>query len=510
MIKKRRIVIFVSFLIFTLFSCLNLEDESDFGLSNGEYEIAIPLVNTKATISKIADKSEGNTSIKFAADGKVTLFYNGEVIRKSTAAIFPPFPGIIPLVISDTVTKVQLFDKAKYLIKKAVFDKTKITFTFENNFPDDVKIRMRIPELSKDGQTFERFFNMKYKNQLPVNLQTEEISVDGWTLQSESNSLTFQYTAELTDGTVVKLDKALMNFDVIKFSYIDGYLGYHIFAVNGSIINIGLFDKWLSGSFDFDDPKITISVDNAFGLPVRSQVNKMELTSVTGKTVNLESSFINTGINFAYPSFSEIGTIKTTDFAFNKSNSNIREIFNEKTKTIAYDISALVNPERDTSIRGFITGDSYFVVNVAVEVPLNGSVNQLVVTDTLDIDLDDFNDVTSAEFKAITSNDFPSDMNLQVYFLDENKLRLEKLFEGDGFFLNAAQVNSNGKTIPGQEVTQYINVDAQKFEKIKSAKKIALIGSFNTSESAAKKAFWLYDDYGLGLKLGAKIKYRKK
>lgn len=167
---------------------------------------------------------------------------------------------------------------------------------------------------------------MKYNNSVPVKLQSDQISIDGWTLQSETNSMTFHYEATLPNGQKIKLDNAQMNFDIIKFSYLDGYLGYHVFAVDGNIIDVGLFNKWLSGSFDFEDPKITISVDNAFGLPVRSRVNKMELTSITGNTVNLESDFITSGIDFAFPTFSEIGAIKTTEFDFNKSNSNVRDV----------------------------------------------------------------------------------------------------------------------------------------------------------------------------------------
>jgi hypothetical protein len=492
-----------------LFSCFDTEKDTSFGLSDGEYEVAVPLVNTKITVSKLAAQSKGNTGIKIDPDGKATLLYNGEVIRRSAAAIFPPLPGFLPYIIDDTLTNIKLEFNNTYLIKKAIFRDTRINFFFENSVPADVKIKMRILELTKNDAVFEKEFTLKYNNTLPTKLLTEQISIDGWTLQSETNSLTFHYDAILPDGTKIKLDNAQMNFDIIKFSYIDGYLGYHVFAVDGSIIDVALFDKWKSGSFDFEDPKITISVENAFGLPVRSRVNKMQLTSITGKTVNLESPFINTGIDFAYPSFAELGKIKTTNFDFNKTNSNIREIFNEKTKTIAYDISALVNPERDTSIRGFITDDSYFVVNVAVEVPLHGSVNQLIVSDTLDIDIDKYYEVQSAEFKSITSNDFPGDIKVQAYFLDEQKNIIDQLFSGDGFVLPAATLLTNGKTIPGSEKTDFISFDKQRFDKIRKSKKLVLTGYLNTTNSDTRKSIWIYNTYGLGLKLGAKVKYRK-
>jgi len=492
-----------------LFSCIDTEKETAFGLSDATYEIAVPIVNTKVTVSKIADISKGNTAVKISPDGKATLIYNGEVIRRTSAVIFPPFPGLFPYPIDDTLFNISIIPNNNYLLKKAIFKDTKISFSFENNLPQDVKIKMRILELTKNGENFERNFTLKYNNALPIKFQTEEISIDGWTLQSETNSLTFHYEATLPDGTKIKLDHAQMNFDVLKFSYLEGYLGYHIIAESGSIIDIGLFNKWLSGTFDFEDPKITISVDNAFGLPVRSKVNKMELTSITGNLVNLQSSLINTGFDFAYPSFSEIGSVKRTFFEFNKENSNIREVFNEKTKTIAYDISALVNPERDTTIKGFITDEGYFLANVAVEVPLNGSVNKVIVTDTLDIDLEDFEEVHSAEFKSITSNDFPADMKVQAFFLDESGKKLDQLFLGDGLSLSAASVLSNGKTVPGSEKTDFIAFSHERFENIRKSKKLILLGSFNTTGSDIKKSLWIYDTYGIGLKLGAKIMYRK-
>jgi hypothetical protein len=235
----------------------------------------------------------------------------------------------------------------------------------------------------------------------------------------------------------------------------------------------------------------------------------MELTSITGKTVSLQSPFVTSGINFAYPNFFEVGMLKTTNFDFDRNNSNIREIFNEKTKTISYNISALINPERDTSIKGFITGDSYFVVNVAAEVPLHGSVNQVVITDTLNIDLGDISQVESGEFKAITSNDFPADIKVQMYFLDDQGNASEKLFDNDGISLPAANILPSGKTAPGIEKTQYITFEKSKITNINNSKKLAIVGYINTTNSDQNRSLWIYDTYGIGIKLGAKLKVKK-
>lgn len=492
-----------------LVSCVDTSGENGFGLSDEIYDVAIPIINSKLTVARLADAAGKNTSIKIDPDGKTSVLYKGEVIRRSTAAIFPPFPGLAPYEITDTLTSIALQFNNTYLLKKSTFKDTRINFYFESSVMEDIEVIMRIPSLTKNGATFERKFLVKYNGSSPIAFRSEDISIDGWTLQSQTNSIVFHYEAKLPDGRKIRFDKAQMFFDLIKFSYIDGYLGYHVFAVDGSIIDVGLFNQWKSGTFDFENPKITISVDNAFGLPVRSRVNRMDLTTVTGKTLSLQSPFVNTGIDFAYPTFQEIGQIKTTNFDFNKNNSNLREIFNEKTKTIAYDISALVNPDRDTTIRGYITDGSFFVVNVAVEVPLHGSVNELVVSDTLDIDLSGISNVESAEIKALITNDFPAEMLVQGYFLDDNNAVSANLFEGDGIYIPGASLGPDGRTLPGRQQAYTISVAGPSFNTMKESKRMVLVGFLNTLGSERKESIWIYNDYGIDIKLGARVKYRK-
>ena len=497
-------------LILMLTSCLDTTSIEDWDLSDQEYDLAVPLVNSKITMSRLAGLVKGNTTIKFDENGRATVAYNGEVLRKNSAAIFPAYPGVIPLLIYDTLSYVEILPITKSNIKKAIFKDTKTNFVFHSNLPQDLLVTIMIPEMSKNGQTFSKTFTVKYNNTLPVVYQTEDISVDGWEIETNRNIVTIRYSALTPDGKKVKLDKAYMNYDLIKFSYLEGYLGYHIFPIDGSIIDISLFDSWKSGTFDFENPKITLSIENAFGLPVRSKVNKLSLTSITGNTVNLESPFVEEGINFEYPSLNEVGQIKTTNFSFDKTNSNIRELFNEKTKTVSYDISALINTDRDTNTIGFITDQSYFVVRVAAEVPLNGSVNQLVVADTIDINLPEVEHVLQAELKTILNNDFPANVRVQAYFLDDENKVLDVLFEGDGIDILPAPLGSNNQTVSSTEKIAFISFDKQRYEIVRKATKLAISGYLNTTDSEQNRSLWIYDRYGIGVKIGAKLKVKKE
>ena len=118
-IKLIKTIIPALFLV--LFSCIDTEKETAFGWSESEYEIAVPIVSTKVTVSKIAEVSKGNTGLRISSDGKATILYNGEVIRRTSSVIFPPFPGLFPYPILDTLFNVKIIPNTNYLLKRAVF-----------------------------------------------------------------------------------------------------------------------------------------------------------------------------------------------------------------------------------------------------------------------------------------------------------------------------------------------------------------------------------------------------
>ena len=509
MLKKCIYFLLMSLL---LVQCIDRERDLSFDIEGPEYDLAVPLINSRITIGRVADESKGNTGIRIDSDGKATVLYNGDVIRRTAAAIFPPFPGILDNPIPDTLFNLPLpFGSPSniFLIDRAVFRNTRIFFEFEHDLPEDVQIRMQILNLKRNNQNFDQTYTLKYNGSFPNKIITPQFSIDGWELVSNTNTITFYYEAFRPNGEKIRLKNAILRFDLILFSYIEGYLGYHIFGVDGNAIKIGLFNQWQSGGFNLEDPKIVIRVDNAFGLPVRSRVNKMELTTITGNVLSLESPFLNVGIDFDHPGFDEIGKTKSTFFTFDKNNSNIREIFNEKTSLISYDIDALVNPDRDTTIKGYIDFDAFFNINVAAEVPLNGYVRELVVSDTLPVDLSGFEEVQSGEFKIITANDFPAEVTLHVYFLDETGNRLDDLFENTGLVLPPAVLQSNGKTQKGIEKTTFVAISKTKLENIRKAWNILIEGKLNTTGSNDGKSLWLYDDYGITVKAGALLKYKK-
>ena len=149
--------------------------------------------------------------------------------------------------------------------------------------------------------------------------------------------------------------------------------------------------------------------------------------------------------------------------------------------------------------------DSYFLVNVDVELPLQGTVNNLVLQDSVDLDLSELDEVTSAEFKSVIANDFPADITLQSYFYDDNNVLLDSLF-AERLLLPAALIDpSTGRAMPGEEVISFENFVEDRFDRLKNGKKVLVNVKINTQQ-ASSGALWIYNDYGIKFKIGAKLK----
>ena len=499
-------VIFLASLLFLL-SCNKYEDLSDLNFVTDQ-EFAIPLIDSKISILDVADQAGGNVSVRIDADGRVTVLYNGELVRNQASDVFPPVPGILPNILTDSVTNLKLPIPDKFEIRKAIFKKTNMFFRFDNVLNEAIIVTMKIPAMIRDGKAFEKVYLVPPAI-IPIPYITPFENLEGYQLTSADNTIRFEYDARRPNGERIVFDYAEMRFDVIEFSYVEGYFSNETFEIEGDIINVGVFNKWLRGGMDFEDPKVRIDVENSFGFPVRSKFNKVRLTTFSGNEFDLVSDFIQSGVDFDYPRVNEIGVVKFGSFSFNKDNSNLREIFNDKTIRVSYDIDAVANPDADRSITNFVSQESYFSVNAAVELPLQGRANNFTLGDTFNLDLSDFDQFATAQFKSITTNDFPADIQIQAYFISGTDQVLDSLFASGPLKMSAANLSGTGKTTPGLPQTNFIDFDEVRFENLKNTKKVYAIVSLNNT-SQTNQPLWIYDDYALGFKLGARFKLKQK
>ncbi len=496
------IVVFAFFIT----NCSEVSDINSLDREEQELEIAIPLINTEFSVNDlISDDTENNVAIAVDDQDRVTVVYKGDVVRQGLAAIFAPIP-VVPAPLLDSINDIPVPFASDQRVDRAIFGKTNMAYRFISQFEEDVNITVTIPQLSKDGEIFTTDFLVKYEGTSPVDFISDSISIEGWTLVDDEKIIRIEYDARTADGERQVFTSGAGFFFNVTFDYIEGYFGSEIFDINGDFVAIGVLDTWRSGGLAFEDPKVKVFVENSFGFPVRSIFNTMQVVTTTGEMLDMESEVIDNNVDFAYPKLNEMGQVKTTEFSFTKDNSNIVDLFKEKVRRVTYDIDAGANPDMDESITGFVNEDSYFLVSVDVELPLNGSVNNLVLQDTIDLDLDidDLDEANNAEFKNVITNDFPADITLQSYFYTEDGTLLDSLFK-DRLFMPGASVDGSGVSSGGKEVITFENFDATRLQNIKKTKKMLLNVKINTGQ-VSSDPLWILNDYGIKFKVGAKIK----
>lgn len=498
----------MAMMIIALSACSDVTDVTDADFVS-DVSVAVPLINTQLTLDSVSDRLDGLTSIVVAPNGQATIKYNSEIIRQDADDIFPVYPVIldIPIVGPNSVWSLESLASvttafADNVIRKAIFQDNNVFFKLQHALDEDVTFTITIPEFTLGGVPFTKTYTVPPRLDETDIYNTESSSLDDYLFIPVDNTLSFPYTALDNAGNDVEMTITAMKLDFLNFEYIEGYFGERVFDVQGDVIEVGLFDKWISGGLEFEDPKVSVRVENSFGFPVKTEFQELQFKTISGVIYDIESDIIEDGVAFEYPSLDEVGEIKETSFDFNKNNSNIQQIFIDKVASVNFDIDALANPDADSTISGFLNKESYFRIDVSVDLPLNGIVNELVISDTLDLDLNEVEDVSSAEFKFVVRNDFPSTVKVQAVILNAQNNPIDVVFEGDGILLDAAMLGADGKTVEGETTVEYVDIPEDRINIIKEGKRLVLVATID-SKNVSDDYLWFYSEYEIDFKLGA-------
>jgi hypothetical protein len=495
---KKYLIVLVCF-CFSISSCDYGSDITDLKLENQDLSLAIPIINTKININELSENDQ-NSSLRIEPDGKITAIYNGELIRDNASSLFPPIPVVsdFPILSNDFALEIPFPDK--YDIDKCIFKNTVIKFRYASATAGPITLNITSPSIEDDqGNKFNKIYTFNGGN-ADNKILSDGFDLTGFILYPANNTLNFIYTAKDANGIDIELSYLAMVSDIIAFSYVEGYFGKHRFPIQGDFITIGLFTNWISGGLFFEEPKVRLDVENGFGFPVRSEVTQLDIVSVDGEVRGIESQYIDTGIDFDFPLLNEVGVTKTTNFAFDKENSNVGFLLNERPARLIYDMSALANPDDDGSLTEFIGDESYFSVNVGVELPLYGKINDLVLADTFDLDLGEYDYIEDATFKLITNNEYPCDVYIQAYFIDVNNNTIDSVFAEDFKVISPALL-PNGKTGPASDFITEVYFNKEKINKVLPAVGMRARVKMTTN-GISTESLYVYDEYDISLKMG--------
>ncbi len=491
----KKFSIFYLGVLFTL-SCLTIgcSKFDDINTDNIDYqaEFAIPLVNSKTSINDIIGELDSTTTIELDDDGLIHFIYRGDFTEQTSADLFFSLPLYFE-VIPDTFHQFALDIATGYLVDYVTLRSGTINCSYVHDHDKDVTVFVEFPEVTDPvtGETLKSTYVVPHDGGNEVT-GIEVLDLTGWNLTPEDpdDDIHMRYLPVDSDGEIVfgpgyPTHQMRATFVDLNAKYIQGYLGQTTYELPRDTILIDFFEQWIGGGVNFADPSITITVENAFGLPVVSKTNALDLFMIDGSVKSLESAVLEEGVYFDYPTLEEVGEIKRTVFRIDQTNSNIKDLFLEKPVAVDYEFEALTNPDEDTEIIGWATDSSFFNVNVFVDLPAYGNADLFTIRTEFSTELSEFDYADYAILKVVTENNIPIDAAVQLYFkkdgnvldslldLNRSQLMTEKRI------IEAAGTDANGfSNSTTYNVTEY-EITEDKLDALIQADSIQLISIFD-------------------------------
>lgn len=469
---------------------------------------AVPLINDEIKLQDIfAVANTGDVVIESDEEGKVSVSYQGEVLNDPASVVFPPYFGLIDIPFSDTVFALDLAVLGvAQEIDSAVLLRDELYFKCSYSGAEPLTITITLDEFVKDGKSLTQVVTHPGSSDgTPVLVEAAPAKVGGHSLSDYNNTLTFRYDARTPSGERIKIDGVTVNWNILEFAYAEGYFPKSSREVVGSFIPINLYDRWVAGSMDFVEPKIVVDIENSFGFSVGADFKEMSLVTLDDDNLELESTLLDDGIFFNFPGFDEMGVVKYTNFEFTKDNSNFKELFNNKIKQFNYRIDAVSNPLDLPDFRGYFRNDNYYAVQLKVDVPMHLAIDNLTLVDTFDFTFDFPDDVLDTlELKLILENRFPVDVTAQLYMLDEKNSIIDSMFHDGELFLAGGTFSGTNMLTDIAKETLFIDLTDDRIDNFRRTRRILAKPTFNSTPNGSDP-IWIYDSYGLGIKMGAKF-----
>lgn len=296
----------------------------------------------------------------------------------------------------------------------------------------------------------------------------------------------------------------------IKPAYIEGYLGTDTFSF-AETINFDFFNAILGGTIDLSNPKVDLTILNSIGVDGELVVNQMDAVNTrSNQTVSLTGDLMTGPVEVLGPRLPNVGQEVTTKINLTKNNSNIRDFVSLLPDRLEFDMSVEVNKNGNPELRdNFATCDSRMAAFLDIEIPLEGVANELVLQDTMDLDISDAtlpDGVTEGTLNLVLKNWFPFDAGVQIYFYDNTLQVFDSLFTDGALTVPAGKVDNDLIVWEPGEATLPASFTQDRLDQLKIKGHQAII-NFKMSTKPNGVPVKLYTTYGIDFHLVGDFKY---
>lgn len=479
-----------------LSSCLKVET---INTDKWQPNLAIPLINSELRIEDFIYNSVANDSVRANEENLLVLVY-----EKSSGALHPEELTDIEsftLAIPDTVVGIPItmlpfdFDYNRVDIKNGL-----IQFEFIVDTQEDIEVSINLFNLVKDSVTFFQRIPIQYTGQSP-SMKTGTRTIDGFSIDFSGHFIV-QYDARTASGERIVLDGFNMYFRDLRYSYAEGKLGSAVLNWEKDSFLLDIIESTNTGSFNFDNPQLSFTFKNSYGVPVQVRSIILQAKDRLGNIHPITAN-LNQGTIINYPLLDQVGADTTTTVKVNPSNSDLANILRIPPTSIEYQLeSEILSPMNQEA--GFILDTSSLQADMLFELPLRLKARNLNYEAITEIDPNKIMESNEMEVLLDITNGFPVESFIQVYFENADGEILDSLYsEETPYFIEAAKINSSGEVIEGTNFNDRISLDATRVDNLYGATRLrtqANVATVNNGETSVR--FFDNDKYRFTIKVG--------
>ena len=527
-----------------LTSCLSsIEETFDKieGVNSVQWDptFAGPLVKTRLTIADFLDQTS-TAFIEVDQDQLIHIVYQGELaslkakdILSIPAQHFEGDFGLLPFHITQltntgstnlSFSTILNFGPQNVEIDSLVMEACALALNLTSNLQHNVQVEVTLPEIQRSsGQPFSVSVNLPYSGSPAQTELTQNLSNASFDLTKSGDKVYGQLKAnfnvtvtEIAGNPISENDKIEFVTDFLynEYDVLYGFIGENDISPDQSdSIQFDLFrgvDSSLKNlNFRIGDPRIKFRISNSYGIPISARLS--EFSTISRTSGKLTATGFPDPLVIPTPSRQEIGQTKVDSFELTKSNSNIADMVSNVPQWMIYNFAAQANPPGTTE-RNFITYNSELKIETDIDIPLQGSADGFVLNKEIDLveftnDLEDIDELDEITLRLFLENDFPVDVDLQVYFQDTMGNTLDSLIEPSQLLLRSATVDADGRTISPASYTLDFNVSRTRFNNLREARKGLVRAKLNTyNGTSPQPEVRFYENYGIAVKLGIQAK----
>ena len=407
---------------------------------------------------------------------------------------------VFPDIELDADTSSIAFDLAEDVVLTQIdFSAGILDISYNSTVHHPIEVLVEIPNLFLDGSSFTEVLiieNTEGSGGESINWTLDGASIE---LTDISNEIQFYYLGNIdSNGNLLDFDSedfVHLNISLtgMEFSYVQGYFGQQFEVVTeGSVAIDTEFIERFSDGVSLVDPKLYITATSDVGIPIELNLD------FEGQTDSEIENLNALPFNIEAPSLLGGEDVVSTITEFNSMNSSIVELVNIHPHTMVFSGEVLTNPNGELE-PNFIHAGSEIVVGFEMDIPVDISVDNLILSDTMDVSIDEINDLNHFGLRAFISNGFPLSADIELFFVDSlNNIVLDSLIIQE---ISAGEVNSVGDVESPAILDIILEISNERMEAIIEANKIyaeVKMSSINNNSSSVK----IYTDYRFNLALG--------